>query len=116
MLPVQLSPTVCGLCWTPVPDKLIAVGEPVALLIKLRLPLTAPPVTGANWTVTGTDWPAVRVSLELTPLTVKPAPDILTADIVTLEFPVFVRAALKLSLLPTFTLPKLILDVLKVSK
>jgi hypothetical protein len=63
----------------------------------------------------GMDWPAVKVSPELTPLTVKPAPEIFTADIVTLEFPVFVKAALKSPLLPTFTLPKLRFDVLNVS-
>jgi hypothetical protein len=62
------------------------------------------------------DWPALKVSPELTPLTVKPAPEMLAAEIVTLEFPVFVRAALKSLLLPTFTLPKLRFDVLNVSK
>jgi len=61
------------------------------------------------------DWPALKVSPELTPLTVKPAPEILAAEIVTLEFPVLVKAALKSLLLPTFTLPKLRLDVLNVS-
>jgi hypothetical protein len=38
-----------------------------------------------------------------------------TADIVTLEFPVFVKAALKSLLLPTLTLPKLRFDVLNVN-
>jgi hypothetical protein len=65
--------------------------------------------------VTGTDWPAVKVSPELIPLTVKAALVTFTADIVTLEFPVFVKAAPKSLLLPTFTLPKLRLDVLKLS-
>ena len=46
------------------------VGEFVALLIKLTFPLTAPAAVGANWTVTGMDWPAFKVSPELTPLTV----------------------------------------------
>jgi hypothetical protein len=65
--------------------------------------------------VTGTDWPAVKVSPELIPLTVKAAPVTFTADIVTLEFPMFVKAAPKSLLLPTLTLPKLRLDVLNVS-
>jgi hypothetical protein len=65
--------------------------------------------------VTGTDWPAAKVSPELMPFTVKPAPVTFTADIVTLEFPVFVKAAPKSLLLPRFTLPKLRLDVLKLS-
>lgn len=63
--------------------------------------------------MTGTDCPADKVSPELAPLTVKPAPEIFTADIKTLEFPVFVKAAPKLLLLPTFTLLKLRLDVLR---
>lgn len=58
------------------------------------------------------DWPAAKVSPELTPLTVKPALEIFTADMVTLEFPAFVKAALKSLLLPKLTLPKLKLDVL----
>jgi hypothetical protein len=61
------------------------------------------------------DWPAAKVSPELTPLTVKTAPVTFTADIVTLEFPVFVKEELKSVLLPTFTLPKLRLEVLKVN-
>jgi hypothetical protein len=103
------------LCWAPLPDKLIVAGEFVALLAKLTFPLAAPAAVGANWTVTGTDCPAVKVSPELTPLTVNPAPETFTADIVTLEFPVFVKAALKSLLLPTITLPKLRIDVLNVS-
>jgi len=61
------------------------------------------------------DWPEAKVSPELTPVTVKTAPVTFTADMVTLEFPVFVREELKSVLLPTFTLPKLRLDVLNVS-
>ena len=40
---------------TPVPESAIAVGEFVALLVMLTLPLTNPPVVGANWAVTVTD-------------------------------------------------------------
>jgi len=46
---------------------------------------------------------------------VKAAPVAFTADMVTLEFPVFVKEELKSVLFPTFTLPKLRLGVLKVS-
>jgi hypothetical protein len=59
------------------------------------------------------DWPAARVSPELTPLTVKTAPVTFTADMVTLEFPVLVKEEFKSLSLPTLTLPKLRLDVLK---
>jgi hypothetical protein len=61
------------------------------------------------------DWPAAKVSPALTPLTVKTAPVTFTADMVTLEFPVFVKEELKSLSLPTFTLPKLRLGVLNVS-
>jgi hypothetical protein len=46
---------------------------------------------------------------------VKTAPVAFTADMVTLEFPVFVKEELKSELLPTLTLPKLRLGVLKVN-
>ena len=113
-LSIHDSPTVCVLCCAPLPDKLIA-AEFVALLSKVTFPLTAPPAVGANWTVTGMDWPAAKVSPALTPLTVKTAPVTFTADMVTLEFPVLVKEELKSLLLPTFTLPKLRLGVLNVS-
>jgi hypothetical protein len=46
---------------------------------------------------------------------VKPAPVVFEEDIVTLPLPVFVKVAGKLLSLPTFTLPKLRLDTLKVN-
>ena len=45
----------------------------------------------------------------------KPAPERFIADIVTLEFPPFVKDALRSLLLPTFMVPKLRLEVLNVS-
>jgi hypothetical protein len=62
------------------------------------------------------DWLGVNVSPEETPLTVKPAPAVFEPDIVTFEFPVFVKVAGRSLLLPTFTLPKLRLGTLNVSK
>ena len=44
---------------------------------------------------------------EVTPLALKPAPETVTLEMVTFEFPVLVRLALSELLLPTFTLPKL---------
>jgi hypothetical protein len=49
----------------------------------------------------------VRVVPEVTPLALKPAPETVTLEMVTLEFPVFVKVTLEEPLPPTFTLPKL---------
>jgi len=52
----------------------------------------------------------------VTPLALKPAPEIVKLDIVTFEFPVLVRLALSKLLLPKFTLPKLRLVGFAVSR
>ena len=52
----------------------------------------------------------------MTPLALKPAPEIVKLDTVTFEFPVLVRLALSKLLLPKFTLPKLRLVGLAVSR
>ena len=44
---------------------------------------------------------------EVTPLALKPVPETVTLERVTLELPVFVRLALSELLLPTLTVPKL---------
>lgn len=50
--------------------------------------------------------------MAVTPLSLKPAPVTPTLEIVTLAFPLFVKATLSALLLPTLTLPKLRLEVL----
>lgn len=107
-----MSPTVCGVVATPVPETLIVAGEFVVLLEMLTLPVTAPAVPGANVTVTVTAWFGVSTSFAVTPLALNPAPLTPTLEIVTLEFPLFVNVALSELLLLTFTLPKLRLVVL----
>jgi len=87
----------------------------VALLTKLKFPLTAPATVGANCTVTGSDWFGLKDSPGEMPLTVKPAPEIFEEVMVTLALPVFVKVAGKLLVLPTFTLPKLKLETLNVN-
>ncbi len=44
---------------------------------------------------------------EVTPLALKPAPETVTFEMLTFEFPVFVKVTLEEPLPPTFTLPKL---------
>ena len=79
-----------GVCGTPDPDSDMLVGEFVALLVIVTLPVTLPAAVGAKVTVRATDSPAVSVSVGVTPPVLKPAPDTVTCEIVTLEFPVFV--------------------------
>jgi hypothetical protein len=78
----------------PVPDRVIVVGEPVALLAMLTLaPFTAPGVVGANVTVSVADCPGVSIVPFDTPLALKPAPATVTLETVMFEFPLFVSVA-----------------------
>ena len=98
---------------TPVPEALIVAGEFVASLVMDTPPVTAPAVVGANCTVTVADWLGVRISPEVTPLALNPAPVTVTVEMVTLALPLLVSATLSELLLPSLTLPKLKLEVLK---
>lgn len=91
---------------TPVPDTEMLAGEFVALLATLTVPETAPAVVGLNMTV------KVAVSFGATvtapmALAVKPVPLVVTPEIVTLEFPLFVSVTPSELLAFTLTLPKL---------
>jgi hypothetical protein len=114
VLAVHVRTTECETCCTPVPDKAIA-GELVALLATATLPLTAPATEGANVTFNVAAWVGANVVPDA-PLVLNPAPDAVTADIVTFEFPVFVRVTLSELLLPTLTLLKLRLVGLALSR
>ena len=104
MLAVHSSKTEC----VPVPDKLITVGELVALLVMETLaPLTAPGVVGANVTVKVTDCPGVSTVPVETPLALNPAPVTVTPEIVMFELPLLVSDVVKEELLASFTFPKL---------
>ena len=81
---------ICG-C-TPLPLSEIAVGELVALLAKLRLPVALPAVAGAKLTLSERLWPAARVTAPVKPLTVNPDPVMVTCERLTLAVPVFVSA------------------------
>jgi hypothetical protein len=90
----------------PVPESgMLRVGfEPLEVI--LTLPLTAPPVVGANCTVNDVLWPAFSVTGRERPLRLNPLPVALAAEIVTLDPPELVNVSDKLVLLPTCTLPK----------
>ena len=77
---------------TPLPVTEIVVGELVALLTKLILPVALPAVAGAKPTVSEKLWPAARVTAPAKPLTLNPAPVMVTCERLTLAVPVFVSA------------------------
>ena len=107
-LAVQVKATVCGVCCTPVPARLI-VGELLALLLTATFPVTAPAVVGANVITRVAVWLGVSV-VPLTPVALKPAPVAVTPEIITFEFPVFVSVTFTDALLPSLTLLKLKLE------
>jgi hypothetical protein len=102
-LAVHVNTTEC----LPVPVKPMVRGEFVALLAILTLaPLTAPPEVGANVTVSVADCPGVRTVPLGMPLELNPAPLVVTVEIVTFEFPLFVTEVVRDVLLASNTLPK----------
>jgi hypothetical protein len=92
---------------TPVPESAIVSGEFVALLATATLPVALPEADGVKVAVKVVVCPGVRISPVATPLAVKPAPEMVTPETVTLEFPALVNVTLWLLLLDKFTLPKL---------
>ncbi len=90
------------------PVRVIVVGEPVALLATFTLaPVTAPPVVGANVTVSVADCPGVRIVPFETPLALNPAPVTVTPETVMLELPLFINDDVSWLELFTFIVPKL---------
>jgi hypothetical protein len=89
----------------PVPLKLIVVGEFGALLTIEMLPLTLPAAVGANLALNVVLSPAPSVSGVVIPVLLKPAPVTVTAEIVTVAVPPFVRVMVCELLAPVATLP-----------
>jgi len=90
-----------------VPVSVMVVGEPAALLATCTLaPVTAPPVIGANVTVSVADCPGVRIVPFETPLALNSALAV-TPETVMLEFPLFVSVEVSWPEPFTFTVPKL---------
>jgi hypothetical protein len=93
--------------YTPVPLMEIIAGELVALLVIVSPPATLPVDAGAKVTFKAADCPAARTVLEETLLALKPAPEALTPEIVTLELPVFLSVTPRVLVAPVSMLPKL---------
>ena len=92
---------------TPVPLMEIVAGELVALLATVTVPVTLPVDVGAKVTFKAADCPAARTVLEETLLELKPPPEVLTPEIVTLELPVFLSVTPRVLVEPVSMLPKL---------
>jgi hypothetical protein len=90
-------------------------GELVALLATVTVPLTPVDVAGVKVTLIVAVCPGVRICPVETPLAENPAPEMLTLEMVTLEFPALVNVTPKVLLLPILTLEKLRLVALAAS-
>jgi len=94
----------CG-C-VPVPVNAIVNGEFGPLLTIEMLPLAAPADVGANCALNVLLRPAPNVSGVPNPLMLRPGPDAVACEIVTLAVPEFVNVIVWLPVLPTATDPK----------
>lgn len=99
---------------THVPHKLIFVGEFAALLVTVTVPDTLPVSDGAKATGRVAVCPGLRTLPDM-PVALKPGPETLMLEMVTLELPELVKVTFKELRLPTMTLPKFKFDVLALS-
>src|SRR5437879_5998534 len=84
------------------------VGELVALLTSETLPVAVPAVVDAKTTLKLAVRPAAKVSGAVRPLALKPLPETLICEMLTLELPELVRVTVcGALLLPAVTFPKL---------
>jgi hypothetical protein len=90
-----------------VPVNEITFALPVALLATLMLPVTLPPLAGSNVAANVELWPGAIMVPEDMPLALKPAPEMLMFEIVTLPVPEFVNMTVCMLAVDTATLPKL---------
>ena len=116
VLAVQLNVTECETGWTPVPEIEIVAGELVALLATVTLPVTLTAAAGVKVTFIVAVCDGAKICPVGTPLAVNPAPERLTFETVTFEFPAFVNVTLSVLLLPMLTFAKLRLVLLALSR
>jgi hypothetical protein len=91
----------------PVPEIVMASGEFDALLATVTLPVMLPAPDGLNVTARLAVCPGFKMRPVETPLALKPAPDRVTPETVTVEFPALFNVTFWVAVLETFTLPKL---------
>jgi hypothetical protein len=85
----------------------MVVGELVALLITETDPLPAPDAVGVKTTLNVAVEPAAIVCGTLIPVVLKPVPEVVIFETLTVELPVLVSVTVCVLLLPTLTFPKL---------
>jgi multidrug transporter EmrE-like cation transporter len=95
---------------TPVPVKETTLGEPVALLATVALPVTVPGVCGLNITLAVKLVPAAMVRGNEIELMLKAAPVTVTAETTRSALPVLLTTTVLVLLVPTVTLPNERLD------
>ena len=93
----------------PNPDKVIVVGELVASLVMVAVPVALADVVGENETVSEAVSPGSMTVPSDMPSTLNPAPDADTPEIVAFALPVFVTVTTWLPTFPTTTFGKLTL-------
>jgi len=86
---------------SPVPERAMLSGEPVASDTIATVPLTAPEVVGAKPTLKVTLWFTASVVGRVSPVTEKPVPLAVACEMVTEVPPVLVKVSDWLELLPT---------------
>jgi hypothetical protein len=116
VLAVQDSVTEWETDCEPFPEREIDVGEFVALLATRTPPGELPAVKGEKAASKVADCPGARIRPAETPLTEYRAPETLTFDTVTSEFPALVKVTLNTLLFPTATFPKFRLEALVVRR
>jgi hypothetical protein len=102
----QDSDTECT-AEVPVPDNAITLVPLDALLATVMLPVTFPVAAGSKVTFSDPVCPGARIVPVGRPLALKPAPDTMTVEIVTLPVPAFVKVTVCWLLFEMLTLPKL---------
>jgi hypothetical protein len=85
------------------------MGEFTALLVTVMLPVAVPAVDGSNVALNVAVCPPDKISPDIPPVRLNPAPLTTAFEIVTVEFPEFVSVTLLVVLLETVTVPKAML-------
>jgi hypothetical protein len=100
----------------PSPDSATVVGEVVALLKIVTVPVAFPPTMGVKLILKDACFPASKVKGTGIEEELKPAPATVTCEMVTVPVPEFSRVRLWVLLLPRFTFPKFMEEGVGVSK
>lgn len=95
---------------TPVPVSATVAGEPGAVLVMVKLPLTVLAAVGENCTLNVLDCDAFKVSGRVNPVVLNALPVTLTWDTVKAAVPVLLSWMVCESVDPTETVPKPTLD------